>query len=81
MLVVMFSNGGNYGLPVALFAFGRDALTFATVYFLTSAVLTYTVGVSLAASGSRQTPDRAWRGASAGRVCRHRGRARRCRSG
>ena len=53
MLVVMFSNGGNYGLPVALFAFGREALTFATVYFLTSAVLTYTVGVSLAASGVR----------------------------
>jgi predicted permease len=51
MLVVMFSNGGNYGLPVTLFAFGREALSFATVYFLTSAVLTYTVGVSLAASG------------------------------
>ena len=31
LLVVMFSNGGNYGLPVALFAFGREALTFATV--------------------------------------------------
>jgi predicted permease len=53
MLVVMFSNGGNYGLPVTLFAFGREALTFATVYFLTSAVLTYTVGVSLAASGQQ----------------------------
>jgi len=51
LLVVMFSNGGNYGLPVALFAFGREALVFATVYFVTSAVLTYTVGVSLAASG------------------------------
>ena len=31
LLVVMFSNGGNYGLPVTLFAFGREALTFATV--------------------------------------------------
>jgi hypothetical protein len=53
LLVVMFSNGGNYGLPVALFAFGRDALTFATVYFVTSSVLTYTLGVFLAASGRR----------------------------
>jgi malate permease and related proteins len=53
LLVVMFSNGGNYGLPVALFAFGRDALTFASVYFVTSSVLTYTVGVFLAASGRR----------------------------
>jgi malate permease and related proteins len=53
VLAVMFSNGGNYGLPVALFAFGRDALTFATVYFVTSSLMTYTVGVFLAASGRR----------------------------
>ena len=53
LLVVMFSNGGNYGLPVVLFAFGRDALSHASVYFVTSAVLVYTVGVLLAASGRR----------------------------
>jgi predicted permease len=53
LLVVMFSNSGNYGLPVALFAFGRDALARATVYFVTSSVLTYTAGVVLAASGRR----------------------------
>jgi len=53
LLVVMFSNGGNYGLPVALFAFGREALAFATVYFVTGSVLTYTVGVALAGSGKR----------------------------
>src|SRR5689334_21267673 len=51
LLVVMFSNGGNYGLPVALFAFGREALAYATVYFVTGSVLTYTIGVALAASG------------------------------
>jgi predicted permease len=53
MLVVMFSNGGNYGLPVAMFAFGSQALAFATVYFVSSSVLTYTAGVFLAASGRR----------------------------
>ena len=53
MLVVMFSNGGNYGLPVALFAFGSEALAFASVYFVSSSVLTYTAGVFLAASGRR----------------------------
>jgi len=53
LLVVMFSNGGNYGLPVVLFAFGTDALTHATVYFVTSSILTYTVGVFLAAAGRR----------------------------
>jgi len=53
LLVVMFSNGGNYGLPVVLFAFGTDALSHATVYFVTSSILTYTVGVFLAAAGRR----------------------------
>jgi predicted permease len=61
LLVVMFSNGGNYGLPVVLFAFGRDALSHASVYFVTSAVLVYTVGVLLAASG-RRSVRRALRG-------------------
>lgn len=53
ILVVMFSNGGNYGLPVAMFAFGNQALAFASVYFVSSSVLTYTAGVFLAASGRR----------------------------
>jgi predicted permease len=51
LLVVMFSNSGNYALPVVLFAFGREALAFASVYFVTSAILVYTVGVFVAASG------------------------------
>jgi malate permease and related proteins len=33
MIVVMFSNAGNYGLSVVLFAFGRDVLARAAVYF------------------------------------------------
>ena len=49
LLVVMFSNGGNYGLPVVTFAFGSDALAYATVFFLTGSVLTYTVGAFVAA--------------------------------
>jgi len=57
LLVVMFSNGGNYGLPVVLFAFGTDALSHATVYFVTSSMLTYTVGVFLAAAGRRSLPQ------------------------
>jgi len=58
LLVVMFSNGGNYGLPVVMFAFGNEALSQATVYFVTSSMLTYTVGVFLAAAG-RRTAGRA----------------------
>ncbi|MBE3095954.1 MAG: AEC family transporter [Planctomycetes bacterium] len=53
LVVVMFSNNGNYGLPVVLFAFGREALTHATVYFVTNAVLMFTVGVFLASAGRK----------------------------
>ncbi len=53
LLVVMFSNGGNYGLPVVSFAFGEEALSYGTVFFLTGSVLTNTVGAFLAASGRR----------------------------
>jgi len=53
LLVVVCSNSGNYGLPVALLAFGREALTFASVYFVSSAIFSYTGGILLAASGRR----------------------------
>ena len=51
LLVVVCSNSGNYGLPVALLAFGPEALAFASVYFVSSAIFSYTGGVLLAASG------------------------------
>jgi predicted permease len=50
LMVVMFSNGGNYGLPVVRFAFGPEALTYATIFFLTGSVMTYTVGAFFAGS-------------------------------
>jgi hypothetical protein len=51
LIVVMFSNAGNYGLSVVLFAFGREVVARAAVYFVTSALLMYTVGSVLASSG------------------------------
>ena len=53
LLVVMFSNGGNYGLPVVSYAFGEEALSYGTVFFLTGSVLMNTVGALLAAAGRR----------------------------
>jgi predicted permease len=53
LMVVMFSNSGNYGLPVVLFAFGPEALAHATAYFVTGSMMTYTLGVFLAAAGRR----------------------------
>jgi predicted permease len=51
MLVVMFTNVGNFGLPVVTFAFGEQALTHATVYFVTMNILLYTVGVAMLSGG------------------------------
>jgi predicted permease len=51
LLVVMFSNSGNYALPLILFAFGPEALAHASVYFVTGAIVLYTAGVFIAASG------------------------------
>ncbi len=50
VMVVMFSNGGNYGLPVVRFAFGAEALTYATIFFLTGSVVTYVAGAFFAGS-------------------------------
>jgi predicted permease len=64
LMVVMFSNGGNYGLPVVRFAFGPEALTYATIFFLTGSVTTYVSGAFFA--GSRRGKiagalDKIWR--------------------
>ncbi len=53
LIVVMFSNAGNYGLSVILFAFGREVLARAAVYFVTSALLMYTLGILVASTGRR----------------------------
>ena len=53
LLVVIFSNSGNYGMPVVLFAFGREALSHSVAYFVASSVLSNTFGVFLAATGRR----------------------------
>jgi len=46
---LMFSNAGNMGLPLCLFAFGEPGLALGIVFFTVSAVLQFTVGVGLAA--------------------------------
>lgn len=51
MLVVMIGNNGNYGLAVTRFAFGEEALAYASVYFVTGAILFYSLGVIIASMG------------------------------
>ncbi|HEX2696108.1 MAG TPA: AEC family transporter [Anaerolineales bacterium] len=51
ILTSAFGNTGNYGLPVVSFAFGKDALAFATLFFATTSILFNTVGVLIASLG------------------------------
>ena len=52
LITSMFMNAGNYGLPLTNFAFGEAALAFASVFFVINAMLTNTVGIVIASSGS-----------------------------
>lgn len=51
VLAVLLPNAANFGLAVVHFAFGEAGLAQASVFFLTSAVLTFTVGVFVASLG------------------------------
>jgi predicted permease len=52
LITCMFMNAGNYGLPLTDFAFGEVALAFASVFFVVNSVLTNTLGIVIASSGS-----------------------------
>ena len=51
VLVVFLPNAGNFGLSASLFSFGEAGLAQASVFFLTSSVLTFTLGVAIASLG------------------------------
>lgn len=48
---LIFSNTGNLGLPLALFAFGDVGLSYAVVIFAVSGVLQFTFGIWLVSGG------------------------------
>jgi len=51
VLCALIPNTGNFGLSANLLAFGPEGLTQASLFFLTSSVITYTVGVLVASLG------------------------------
>jgi predicted permease len=55
----MFANTGNYGLPLVAFAFGEEALSYAGIFFVTTTLLFYTVGVLIASVGHMSLKDAA----------------------
>jgi predicted permease len=52
LLTTIFMNAGNFGLPLALFAFGKVALGYASIYFITMAIFLYSAGIVIASLGS-----------------------------
>jgi hypothetical protein len=51
LITVMFGNAGNYGLSLTKFAFGDEALAYASLFFVTTAIMMYTIGVVIASLG------------------------------
>lgn len=57
LLACMFTNSGNYGLPLISFAFGEDALAYATIYYIAVALVFNTLGVLIASMGRMNFKD------------------------
>jgi predicted permease len=51
ILVLMFVNGGNYGLTLNELRYGSDGLARATVYFVVSTMILFTLGIFIASMG------------------------------
>lgn len=52
LLVLMFVNGGNYGLTLNQLRYGSEGLSRAIVYYTTSTIVTYTFGLWLSSMGT-----------------------------
>jgi predicted permease len=57
VLTSLVANNGNYGLPLISFAFGQEALAYASIYYVTSSLMLYTVGVVIASLGHLQLKE------------------------
>lgn len=57
LLVLMFVNGGNYGLTLNQLRYGEVGLSRAIVYYVVSTVLVFTLGVFIASMGQHSWQD------------------------
>ena len=53
LLCLMFVNGGNYGMTLNQLRYGDTGLSLAIVYYITSTILAYSVGVFIVSMGRR----------------------------
>lgn len=49
---IAFPNSGNLGLPVALYAFGQEGLSYAIVFFAINSIGNYTIGQAISAGSA-----------------------------
>jgi predicted permease len=56
LISTMFMNAGNYGMPLAQFVFGDQGLAYASLYFASMVMLSYTLGVVIVSMGSMSLP-------------------------
>jgi predicted permease len=57
LIVLMFVNGGNYGLTLNQLRYGNEGLARAIVYFTTSTVVLFTAGIFIASMGALSWPQ------------------------
>ncbi len=57
LIATMFGNTGNYGLPLVSFAFGEEALKYAGLCFVTTAIFHNTFGALIASLGHASLKD------------------------
>lgn len=55
MLGTVFPNSGNYGAPIALFAFGTTAFKYAIIIMIIHSLIQTTVGIFIASYGSEKS--------------------------
>ncbi|WP_026370593.1 AEC family transporter [Kallotenue papyrolyticum] len=60
VLATTFMNSGNYGLPATRFAFGEVGFQYAVIGYLTQALLSQTLAVYVASSGSGNRRAALW---------------------
>jgi predicted permease len=51
VLTSMCVNAGNFGLPLVSFAFGQEALAYASIFFVTNTLILNTLGVIISSLG------------------------------
>ncbi|MFQ5912569.1 MAG: AEC family transporter [Nitrospinota bacterium] len=56
-LPIMFPNAGNMSMPLCLFAFGEEGLALAVIFFTTSALVQYTLGVAIVSRGAENASE------------------------